>query len=85
MTREPQELSLRGKNRSKTTRIDTKLVNKQSLEVARVDIEQSLIRLTIPPHPEVMLIQASSLIARIMTRSIFVVFLLKLGTSPASC
>ena len=42
-----------GKNRSETTRIDTKLVNKQSLEVARVDIEQSLIRLTIPPHFEV--------------------------------
>ena len=41
------------KNRSETTKIDIKLVNKQSLEVKKVDIVQSLIRLTIPLHPEV--------------------------------
>ena len=43
----PKKKNKKGKNRSKTTRIDTKLVNKQSLEVARVDIEQSLIHLMI--------------------------------------
>ena len=35
------------KYRPETTKIDTKLVNKQSLEVTKVDIVQSLIRPTI--------------------------------------
>ena len=42
-----QKKEKKRKNRSETTKIDIKLVYKHSMEVAEVDIVQSLIRLTI--------------------------------------
>merc|ERR1712097_144800 len=50
------------KNGSKTTKNDTQLANKQSPELSRVDIVQSLIHLSVSHHPEISSVESKTVL-----------------------